>query len=130
MISGDYRELYGLNVARAARLRRRRSSTLAAPFPFAAVWHAYLLQLCRMHHASRPSRDRNRWAARAGEFAADDESPAAWLARTSATPDSVLLAALDRRAEWLVAMEPFFDRFDALLMPPTSTAALRHDPRG
>lgn len=101
-----------------------------APFPFTEVWHAYLLQLCRMHHASRPSRDRNRWAARAGEFTAADESPAAWLARTAATPDSVLLAALDDRKRWIAATLPFFDRFDALLMPPASTAALPHDPRG
>lgn len=101
-----------------------------SPFAFAEVWHGYLLQLCRMHHASHPSRDRNRWAARAGEFAAADESPAAWLARTAATPDSVLLAALEDRKRWLTATVPFFDRFDALLMPPASTAALPHDPRG
>jgi len=118
--------------AAAAALAARGAAVerVAAPFPFAEVWHAYLLQLCRMHHASRPSRDRNRWAARAGEFAAEDESPAAWLARTAATPDSALLAALDARADWLAALGPFFNDFDALLMPPASTAALPHDPRG
>jgi amidase len=103
---------------------------VAAPFPFAAVWHAYRLQLCRMHHASRPSRDRTRWAARVGEFAGDDDSPAAWLARTAATPDAELLSALDDRPRWIEMTAPFFNTYDALLMPPTSTAALAHDPRG
>lgn len=101
-----------------------------APFPFTDVWQAYLMQLCRMHHASRPGGARKRWAARVPEFAADDDAPAAWLARTAAMPDTELLAVLDARTRWQDSMAPFFGRFDALLMPPTSTAALPHDARG
>jgi amidase len=101
-----------------------------APFPFTDVWHAYLMQLCRMHHASRPGGNRKRWAVRMSEFAAGDDSPSAWLARTAAMADTELLAVLDARAQWQHAMAPFFERFDALLMPPTSTAALAHDARG
>lgn len=101
-----------------------------APFPFADVWRAYLLQLCRMQHASRPGRERKHLAARAAEFAADDDSPAAWITRTAGMTDIELLATLDARPRWQASLAPFFERYDALLMPPTSTAALPHDSRG
>lgn len=107
-----------------------RVERIASPFPFTAVWHAYLSQLCRMHHASRPSRERHRWAARAGEFADDDESPAAWLSRTAGRSESELFAALEPRARWLEALAPCFAELDAILMPPAPTPALPHDPRG
>lgn len=120
-------------VERAAELLAARGAEVVrvdAPFAFAEVWHAYLLQLCRMQHASRPGRERKGLAARAGEFAAADDSPAAWITRTAAMSDAELLAALDARPRWQAMLAPFFERYDALLMPPTATAALPHDPRG
>jgi amidase len=103
---------------------------IESPFPFVAVWRSYLFQLCRMHHTSRPGRDRLRWAERASEFTADDDSLAAWLARTAARTDTDLLAELEPRAGWMDGLEPFFADFDAILMPPAQTLALPHDPRG
>ncbi len=100
------------------------------PFAFTEVWHAYLLQLCRMQHASRPGRERRLLAARADEFSPGDPSPGAWITRTAAMPDAELLAALDARPRWHATLVPFFERYDALLMPPTATTALTHDPRG
>jgi amidase len=44
--------------------------------------------------------------------------------------DAELHAALGPRSEWQAALDPFFERYDALLMPPASTPALPHDPRG
>ena len=93
------------------------------------IWRAYLRQLCRMHHASRPSRARAGWAARAGSFDRDDLSPAAWLARTAQHTDAELLAELDERSNWWSAIDAVFARYDVLLMPPAPTAALPHDDR-
>ncbi len=98
--------------------------------PLEEIWQAYLAQLCRMHHASRPGRERRQWAGQSRAFAAGDESAAAWLARTAAMTDAALLAALDPRPRWHAALEPVWDRYDALLMPPAPTAALPHDTRG
>ncbi len=120
-------------VERAADALAARGATVervTLPLPFDEVWHAYLLQLCRMHHASRPGRERQQWAARAGAFGPDDHSPGAWLARTAAASDAALLAALNARPRWQAALARAFERYDALLMPPAPTAALPHDPRG
>lgn len=103
---------------------------LSTGLPFVEVWQAYLAQLCRMHHASRPGRERRRWAAQAAAFHEDDGSASAWLARTAAMTDDALFATLDARERWHAALAPVFARYDALLMPPAPTAALPHDARG
>lgn len=107
-----------------------RVEHVRAPFHFEDVWRSYLSQLCRMHHASRAGRERRQWASRAGEFAGDDASPTAWLARTATRSDAELFAELEPRARWLEELRPFFAEFDAVLMPAAPTLALPHDPRG
>lgn len=118
------------HAAAALRSMGARVEHMRAPFHFEHVWRSYLSQLCRMHHASRTGGERRQWASRAGDFAADDASPAAWLARTAARSDADLVAELEPRTRWLEELRPFFAEFDALLMPPAPTLALPHDPRG
>jgi amidase len=120
-------------VERAAEALARDGADVdhvAGGLPFEEIWQVYLAQLCRMHHASRPGRERRQWAARAGGFAADDGSASAWLARSAAMTDTELFATLDARPRWHAALAPVFARYDALLMPPAPTAALPHDARG
>lgn len=107
-----------------------RVEHMRAPFHFEEVWRSYLYQLCRMHHSSRAGRERRQWASRVAEFAVDDESVPAWLARTAARSDADLIAELEPRARWLEELKPFFAEFDAVLMPAAPTLALPHDPRG
>jgi amidase len=120
-------------VERAADLLARDGADVehvAGALPVEDVWQAYLAQLCRMHHASRPGRERRQWAARAADFTAADESASAWLARTAPMTDAGLVAALDARPAWHAALARAWERYDALLMPPAPTAALPHDARG
>lgn len=96
-------------------------------FAFAEEFETFGLFNHAIIAAGLPAELRERIAARAGEFAADDRSHPALQARGAGLSPETWRELEERRTRFRRAWAAFFQEFDVLLCPPAPCPAIPHD---
>ena len=96
-------------------------------FRFEESFEAYALLNHAIVTAGLPEAVRNKIAQRAAEFIPNDLSHAALQARGARLSAETYQAILKTRRTLKAAWADFFTRYDAVLCPPASVAAIHHD---